>query len=133
MFRKMGLSSLQLDASWLFVVAEFFTGGEIAGITQPALPNGSKTLRQSFRHSVHPRSKGDTAHETAQKLLAMAGRDSLEGEFLSELQTSDKKELAGIVRIAAYSSVLRSVIVPVLAPLLREHPRVRLEVAKAPR
>ena len=36
--------------------------------------------------------------------------------------------IAGVLRIASYSSVLRSVIIPSLAPLLREHPKIQTQL-----
>jgi DNA-binding transcriptional LysR family regulator len=42
------------------------------------------------------------------------------------LVAGSRGELAGVVRVAGYSSVVRSVLMPALAPLLRAHPKVQV-------
>lgn len=54
-------------------------------------------------------------------------KDHLETELLNDLMTTSNNKLGGYLRIAGFSSVLYSVIMPTLAPLLRENPTIRFE------
>lgn len=51
---------------------------------------------------------------------------ALEAELLAELRGAER-ELAGFVRIAGYSSGVRSLLMPALAELLREHPALQVQ------
>ena len=46
-------------------------------------------------------------------------------EELVEQLTSKDSGLGGMLRIAGYSSIVRSVLIPALAPLLRDNPNER--------
>jgi DNA-binding transcriptional LysR family regulator len=50
----------------------------------------------------------------------------MEEELLLELK-GNKDELAGTLRLAGYSSVLRSVLIPALSDFLRKHPKVHID------
>lgn len=51
----------------------------------------------------------------------------IEEEFLSDLKLADTGILSGTLRIGGFSSVMRSILLPALAPLLRNHPQVNLQ------
>jgi DNA-binding transcriptional LysR family regulator len=53
---------------------------------------------------------------------------ALEDELVGDLAPSPGGGLGGSVRVAGYSSVVRSAVVPAIAPLFRQHPRLRAEV-----
>jgi DNA-binding transcriptional LysR family regulator len=125
----MSLSSLQLDA---FVVVSrerhFSNAAKVLGITQSALSLRIKNLEDELGTTLFIRNRaGVQLTETAHSLLRYCQlKDSLETEFVSALIPSSKSELAGIVRICGFSSVMRSLILPALSPLLRNQPKVRL-------
>jgi DNA-binding transcriptional LysR family regulator len=52
---------------------------------------------------------------------------NLENEVLAKLK-GDEKNLSGTIRLATYSSVMRSLIIQKLAPLVRKHPNVRVDL-----
>jgi DNA-binding transcriptional LysR family regulator len=53
--------------------------------------------------------------------------DHLETELLNDLVKAPSGKLGGRLRICGYSSVMHSVIMPALAPMLRENPNVQFE------
>ncbi len=66
--------------------------------------------------------------EIGEKLLRYCQtKDSMEDELLFNLTSSDSGELAGIVRIGAFSSILRSVVIPSMSSLLRQNPKVQCD------
>ena len=62
-------------------------------------------------------------------------RSSIEGDLLGEIQSDYQigtdNQYSGVIRVAAYSSILRSVIVPSLTPFLIDNPNVQCEFIKA--
>jgi DNA-binding transcriptional LysR family regulator len=125
----MSLSSLQLDA---FVVVarerHFSNAAKVLGITQSALSLRIKNLEDELGTTLFIRNRsGVQLTETAHSLLRYCQlKNSMEAEFVSALIPSSRDELAGIVRIGGFSSVMRSRILPAVSPLLRENPKVRL-------
>ena len=64
--------------------------------------------------------------ETGERLLRFALlNEKIEDEFLQDLNGS-AHEIAGTLRIAAFSSILRSVIIPSLATFLRKNPKIQI-------
>jgi DNA-binding transcriptional LysR family regulator len=100
----------------------------LLGITQSALSQRIKALEDDLETTLFIREgKSLSLTDAGEDLLKFChSQMSLEGELLSKLR-SDKGEVAGILRIAAYSSVLRSLIIPKLTPYLREHDAVTVE------
>ncbi len=130
----MGLSSLQLEAFVAAARAGNFSqaAGELH-ITQSALSQRIKSLEEELHQTLFQRMpRGVRPTDAGMRLLRYCkGRDRLEEELLADLTGSGEAGLGGSLRIAAYSSIVRSVLMPTLAPLLREHPKVQPHVQNA--
>jgi DNA-binding transcriptional LysR family regulator len=133
----MSISSIQLDA--FFEVAKLLNFSKAAaalGVTQSALSQRVKNLELDLGVTLFIRETGAIRlTDSGEKLLRYClVRTSIEGDVLSEIQSAydDKKDdgLTGVIRIASYSSVLRSIIIPALAPFLRGNPNVQCEFIK---
>ncbi|MCB9072881.1 MAG: LysR family transcriptional regulator [Bdellovibrionaceae bacterium] len=134
----MSLSSHHLDA--FLAVAKtngFSSAANQLHITQSALSQRVKNLEDELGLTLFIRTTtGVTLTEAGERLLRYCQtRDSLEQELVHDLNISNTYELTGSIRIAAYSSVLRSVIIPALKPLLEKHPNILCEFicAKMPK
>lgn len=97
------------------------------GITQSALSQRLALLEEDLETTLFIReARGLKLTETGERLLRFALlNEKIEEEFLQDLKGS-ATEIAGTLRIAAYSSILRSVIIPAVAPFLRKHPKVQI-------
>lgn len=125
----MKIASLQLEAFYETAQARSFSrAADHLGLTQSALSQRVAKLEDELEVTLFIR-------DPAGPLLTPAGEAllrhcqvtySLEQEVLGQLKSS-VGELRGVVRIAAYSSVLRSVIIPSLAEFLRAHPQVQCD------
>jgi DNA-binding transcriptional LysR family regulator len=124
----MGLSSIQLEA--FLTVAQtlnFTRAAEQLCITQSALSQRIMKLEGELETSLFIRDRaGLKLTEAAQNLVRYCRcKNSLEEEFLSGLRG---QELAGVVRIGGFSSIMQSVIVPSLAPLFSVNPKLKLHI-----
>lgn len=122
----MSLPSLYLDA--FLVVAQtqgFSSGAEQLNITQSALSQRIKNLEEHLGLTLFIRTpNGANLTEQGERLLRYCQtRDSLESELVQELNGTKTSEISGTIRLAGYSSILRSVIIPTLQPILDEHPQ----------
>ncbi|MCB0404147.1 MAG: LysR family transcriptional regulator [Bdellovibrionales bacterium] len=124
----MSLSSLQLDA-FLAVCRErsFSKAAKSLAVTQSALSQRVSALESQLGQSLLIRDReGLRLTDVGERLLRYCvAREALEAEAVQSLVS--ETGLAGSLRVAGYSSVVRSVLVPALAPLLRDHPDVRVE------
>ena len=97
---------------------------ESLGLTQAALSIRIKKLEDSMERTLLVRNKsGVTLTEAGQDLLRYA--ESLEGmekEFLGDLSPLTKDKLTGTIRVACFSTIGRSYVLPSLHPLLKNHP-----------
>lgn len=128
----MSLVSHQLEA--FGAVAKFLHFAKAAKslhITQSALSQRIQNLEGAMGVALFVRDKRSvTLTEAGHRLLRYCQvKNALEEEMLSELSDSGNHsgELVGTLRVAGYSSVMRSVILPGLAPFLRQHPKIQLE------
>jgi DNA-binding transcriptional LysR family regulator len=98
------------------------------GLTQSALSQRLALLEEDLEVTLFIREpRGLKLTDSGQKLLRYASLNrNLEEELLFELK-GESQDLAGTLRLGAYSSVLRSVILPALAPLLRKYPQVHVD------
>lgn len=124
----MGLSSLHLDA--FFAAAQSLNFSQAAKelhITQSALSQRVKALEEELHLTLFVRlPRGVQLTEAGERLLRYCqARHSLERELLEQLTGDGRTGLGGMLRIGGYSSVVRSVLMPALAPLLRANPRVQ--------
>ena len=135
----MALSSSQLEAFTAVATLRNFTqAASQLNITQSALSQRILNLEQTLETTLFLRTKsGVQLTETANELLRYCqSKNTLEDEFLSKLQhvrlagdrRQEPQKLRGVLRIASYSSILRSVVLPSLAPLLKENPDLKLHV-----
>jgi DNA-binding transcriptional LysR family regulator len=127
----MGLSSLQLDA--FFAAARtlnFSQAAEELHITQSALSQRIKALEEELDLTLFTRlPRGVQLTEAGERLLRYCqARFTMEVELLEQLTGSARHGLGGMLRIAGYSSIVRSVLIPALAPLLREHANVQAHI-----
>lgn len=127
----MSLNSDQIDA--FFAVARQLSFSRAAAtlhVTQSALSQRVKNLETTLGVSLFVRGAGQLRlTEAGQRLLRyVQTKDSLESEFLSDLSSKPGQGLSGQVRVAGYSSVVRSVLLQRLAPFLRRNPRVQCEL-----
>src|SRR4051812_16084592 len=123
----MKLSSLQLEAFFETAkLGSFSRAAAHLGITQSALSQRVANLEGELQVTLLIRDPGGPILTGAgERLLRYCQvNNSLEQEILGQLKAEG---FSGVVRIAAFSSVLRSVIIPSLAPFLRAHRGVQCE------
>jgi DNA-binding transcriptional LysR family regulator len=125
------IPSAHLDAfTELARTLHFSRAAQALHITQSALSQRIQKLEAELGTVLLVRGRGGVQlTETGERLLRYCHlKNRLEEEATGFLKTPHNRELAGMVRLAAYSSVLRSVILPALAPLFRENSRLRCEL-----
>jgi DNA-binding transcriptional LysR family regulator len=132
----MGLSSLQLDAFFAAARARNFSQAALdLHITQSALSQRIKALEEELDLTLFIRlRRGVQLTEAGERVLRYCqARSSLEGELLDQLTSKGqgKHGLGGVLRIGGYSSVVRSVVIPALGPLLRDNPAVQAHFQNA--
>jgi DNA-binding transcriptional LysR family regulator len=100
----------------------------ILGVTQSALSQRISALEEDLETALFIREgKSLKLTEAGQNLfLYSQHQKALEDDFLWRFR-STSGEMAGRIRIASYSSILRSKIIPALAPFLRDHPLITVE------
>lgn len=126
----MDLASHELQAFRMVAqTLNFSTAAERIHITQPALSQRIQSLEKTLGLTLFVRDpKGIKLTEAGMRLLRYCQvKDHLESELLTDLVKAPDGKLGGRLRIAGYSSVLHSVIMPALAKLLRENPQVHFE------
>lgn len=126
----MSLSSNQLDAFLtISQMGSFSKASDSLHITQSALSQKIKLLEEELELTLFIRTpSGINLTEQGEKLLRYCQvRNSLESELLNDLSLTNDKDHFGVLRIASYSSIYRSVVIPVLTPFLRKNPNVRVE------
>ena len=131
----MGLSSLYLDA--FFAAARslnFSLAAKELHITQSALSQRIKGLEEELDLTLFVRlPRGVQLTDAGTRLLRYCqARFSMEQEVLEALTgTASKQGLGGVVRIGGYSSIMRSIIMPALADLLRANRNVQVHFQNA--
>lgn len=120
----MRLSSIQLQAfREVCRTRHFGKAAKNLGLTQSALSQRVLKLEDELESTLLIRERSDIRlTESGQKLQSycqMMGQ--LEEDFFNEIE-DEQQGLTGSVRIAGFSSCMRSFILPKLAPLLRENP-----------
>lgn len=126
----MPLPSHELEA--FAAVAETRSFSEAARrvhVTQPALSQRIQSLERSLGLTLFVRGRREARLTDAgsRLLRCVQAQGHLEAEALADLGGAPEGALGGRLRIAAYSTVLHSVVVPALAPLLRANPLVQFE------
>ena len=124
----MGLSSLHLDAFHAAAKSlNFSQAAKELHITQSALSQRIKALEEDLNLTLFVRMpRGVQLTEAGDRLLRYCrARHSLEEEVMEELTGRSQEGLGGVVRIGGYSSIIRSVLMPALAPLLRANRNIQ--------
>jgi DNA-binding transcriptional LysR family regulator len=122
------LSSAQLDAFVAVAEARHFTrAAKSIGLTQSALSQRILNLETELGAPLLVRSSvGVELTQAGARLLHYAKtRQSLERELLSEIA---HEAYPNLLRLAGYSSIMRSAIVPALGPLVRGDKPIELEL-----
>lgn len=124
----MSLSSLQLDAFHCVArTLNFSRAAKELHITQSALTQRIQNLEDALGLTLfvrHPRGVEPTP--AGERLLRYCqARFVLEDELVQDLKGEHAAGFGGALRIAGYSTVMRSVVLPALAPFLRDNRRVQ--------
>lgn len=106
----------------------FSKAAEELNVTQSALSQRVSNLEGELETTLFIRdTSGPILTESGEMLFRYCQfNDTAENEVLVKLK-SGREMVSGVIRIAGFSSVLRSVIIPSLAPFLRKHPHVQCE------
>ena len=127
----MSLSSLNLDA-FAAVAKErsFSSAAKRLHITQSALSQRVLNLEQEIGSTLFIRDPaGVKLTDLGNYLLRYChSKETLESEFLSRVQSNQATAVTGIVRVAAFSTITRPIIIPALSDLASQFPGIRLEV-----
>ncbi len=126
----MKISSAQLEAFYAVARLRSFTKAAIhLHITQSALSQRILNLESELTATLLIRDRsGIELTSTGLDLLKYCQlQDSLENELLDKLRSGPSAALAGMVRVAGFSSIMRSVVTPALAPLLKNHQKLQLQ------
>jgi DNA-binding transcriptional LysR family regulator len=126
----MQLSSLHLQAFLEVARTGGFSRAAAAlHVSQSALSQRIANLEEELGVTLFVRDRsGARPTEAGERLLRHCRmQETLEGDLLRELRGAG--DLAGEIRIGAFSTILRSVVLPALAPLVAAHPGVRVEAA----
>lgn len=128
----MSLNSSYLDAFFACAQLKSFTRAAARlHITQSALSQRIKNLEEDLSATLIIRERaGLRLTEKGEEILRYCQtKEDLEAEAVSRIRDSGSGALGGSVRIGTFSSVGRSVVMPALAPLLRENPELQLKLA----
>jgi DNA-binding transcriptional LysR family regulator len=126
------LSQDQLEAFAAVARAGSFTRAAAAlHLSQPALSRRISGLEESLEATLLVRGRmGVSLTEPGRRVLEFVeAQRAMEEELLGALEPSPAA-YRGSVRIAGLSSLVPSVVLPALAPFLREHPGVQVEVER---
>ena len=127
----MKLSSQQLEA---FAVTartlNFSKAAQQLHITQSALSQRIQKLEERLKSTLFLRGAGGVQLTSSgvQLLRYCTTQDALEQEFLIHTALADFHKLVGTIRIAGFSTVMESLIIPELSLLLQEFPQLNLEL-----
>jgi len=112
----------------VYQAGTFTRAAVVLGLSQSALSQKIARIEESLQATIfirHPRSLSLTA--SGEKLLIYAKEASqMQEDFLS-IFNQYQNELSGVIRIAGFSSVMRSVIIPKVSTFLRKNPLVSIE------
>lgn len=127
----MALSSSQLEAFAALAVTQHFSqAAKNLSITQSALSQRIGNLEDELGVTLFIRGPaGARLTATGEKLLRYTKiKSHLEQEFVSSLKSGKGEAFSGVLRIASFSSVTRSLVIPALADFLKKNPDVQVEI-----
>lgn len=127
----MSLSSIQLDA-FITVAREknFSKAAHKLHITQSALSQRIANLEQALGATLFLREPaGVMLTELGLALLRYCQiKEGLEADFLTRTQSAERETLSGMLRIAGFSTITQSMLMPVLAKFVKKHPAVQMNL-----
>src|SRR5262245_3758803 len=124
------LSQDQLQAFAAIARAGSFTRAAAAlHLSQPALSRRITGLEERLETTLLVRGRaGASLTDAGRRLLDFVdAQGALEEELLSDLEPAPV-HFRGVVRMAGVSSIVPPIVLPALAPFLREHPAVQIEL-----
>lgn len=126
----MGLNSFGLDAFFMCAQELNFTrAAKRLHITQSALSQRIHNLEEEIGATLFFRERlGVRLTESGEDLLHYCQLRAKLEENLTHKKTHGLQELSGSLRIAGYSSVMRSLILPGLKTLVQKNPRIQLHL-----
>jgi DNA-binding transcriptional LysR family regulator len=117
----MKIPSNQLEAFFILSQERNFTkASKLIGLSQPAFSQRIQALEAFFETTLVIREKGNIKlTESGNKLLKYCHlNQQLENELLSEISVNSSNEFSGEIRLAGFSSVMRSIAMPSLKNLI---------------
>ena len=127
----MSLSSIQLDA-FLAVARErsFSRAAVKLHITQSALSQRVLNLEKSLGATLFIREPmAVRLTELGVKFLRFCQtKESLELEFIADIQSGKEDQLVGVLRVMGFSTITKSILLPVIGGFARKNPAVQLEI-----
>ena len=124
------IDTYRLEAFFEVVKTKNFSkAAKNLGITQSALSQRVARLEDQLEQTLFIRDpKNLRLTISGESLLKYChAHKNLEEEYLNNLISKDSAELNGVVRVAGYSSVMRSIIIPSLSELAAKNARLRFE------
>lgn len=123
------MNESQLEAFFTVALEGSFTrASEVLHISQPALSRRLQSLEEHLERTLFERTPtGVELTEAGQKLLIyVKNKMALEKDALDDI-LGDTKNLKGLIRIAAHSSIMEQVVMPALTPFLLKNPDVQVD------
>jgi DNA-binding transcriptional LysR family regulator len=125
----MRLQTHHLEAFWMIArLKNFSKAAEALHVTQSALSHRIAALEEELEAPLFIREKtGVKLTELGEEFLRYVQlKNSLEDEFLSRLHDKKSTSLKGVLRVGAYASIGRSIVLKTLTPFLAKNPGIQL-------
>ncbi len=125
----MSLQSHHLEAFLMIARTQNFSkAAQILKVTQSALSHRISALEDQLGAPLFVREKvGIKLTELGDRLLRYTQtKNALEEEFLSTINDVHRTSLKGVLRVGAYASIGRSVVLKALGPFLAQNPGIQL-------
>lgn len=108
--------------------SSFTKAASALGLSQPALSQKMAKLEEMLQATLFIRAKNDLSlTASGEKLLIFAKQQlQFERDFIASFDQYNE-EPAGVLRLAGFSSITQSVLIPSLAKMLREYPKCFIE------
>ncbi len=130
----MSLSSTALDVfAAVARTGSLSAAAHEAHLTQPALSLRVRQLEEAVGHALFVRQpRGMQLTAAGERLLAYhRAKAALEADCLHAFAEATGRGFVGVLRVAAFSTVLRSLVVPALQDFVRDNPMLELEISAA--
>lgn len=106
----------------------FTKAAQVLGLSQSALSQKIARLEEVLQSAIFVRNtRSLSLTSTGERLLIYAKEaGQMQKDFLASFNQY-QKELSGVIRLAGFSSIMRSMIIPQMAPFVRMNPKVSIE------